>query len=125
MSSATAEEQKEQERKIDSEIYDQTVLGCTREFCRVEDPARVEVDYLQNLTNMHGMTVRQFSNRLRQINDYLPYFPPYELDKVVVQKLRESELISILIRTKPVSMSIAISRANVNLRKMTFDEIVN
>jgi hypothetical protein len=115
----------EREFQMAEEILQETLTACTREFCRVEDPARVQVEYLRDQSYMHGLGVREFANRLKQINDYLPLFPPYELDKAVVQKLRDSELISILIRAKPIGMSIAISKANVSIRKMNFDEVVN
>jgi hypothetical protein len=107
------------------EIFAETLVQTTREFCRVEDPARVQVEYLRNCTHMYGLKVREFANRIKQINDYLPMFPPYVLDKVNVQKLRDTELISILLRAKPISMSIAISKANVNVSKMTFEEVVS
>ena len=121
----TAAARNERELKASKEIFEETLLKCTREFCRVEDPARVQVEYLQNCTHMYGLKIREFANRLKQINDYLPLFPPYELDRMKVQKLRDSELISIIIRAKPISMSIAISKANVNVRKMTYDEVVS
>jgi len=120
----TAAAKHERELKISKEILEMTLLKCTREFCRVEDPARVQVEYLQNCNHMHGLKIREFANRLKQINDYLPLFPPYELDRMPVQKLRDSELISIIIRAKPISMSIAISKANINIRKMTYEEVV-
>jgi hypothetical protein len=74
---------------------------------------------------MFGLGVRQFANRLKQINDYLPYFPPYVLDKVEVQKLRDSELINIMLYSKPREMSIDITKANVDVRSMNFEEFVN
>ena len=113
------------ENTKNKEILENTITACTREFCRVEDPARVQVEYLQSLQTMYGLSIRPFANRLKQINDYLPYFPPYVLDRMEVQKLRDSELISIIIHAKPISMSIDISKANVNVRKMNFEEFVN
>ena len=121
----TVAERNIRENLKNNEILENTIVSCTREFCCVEDPARVQVEYLQSLQTMYGLSIRPFANRLKQINDYLPYFPPYVLDKMKVQKLRDSELISIIIHAKPISMSIDISKANVNVRKMNFEEFVN
>jgi hypothetical protein len=121
----TVAERNVRETAKNKEILENTIVACTREFCRVPDPGRVQVEYLRGIRSMFGLSVRKFANRLKQINDYLPYFPPYTLDKVPVQKLRDSELISIMLYSKPLSMSIDINKANVNVREMNFEEFVN
>ena len=88
----------EREFQMAEEILQETLTACTREFCRVEDPARVQVEYLRDQSYMHGLGVPEFANRLKQINDYLPLFPPYELDKAVVQKLRDSKFLVCLLQ---------------------------
>jgi hypothetical protein len=70
------------------------------------------------------MTVCKFANSLKQTNDYLLYFPPYTLDRVNVEKLRDSELITIMISVKPPTMTIDIAKAKVDLHTMNFEEFV-
>jgi hypothetical protein len=113
------------ENTIATTVLRETIASCTREFCRVKDPARVEVSYLRRISHMYGMSIRKFANRLKQINDYLPYFPPYSLDEVDVEKLRDSELITIMISAKPRAMTIDVAKANVDLHTMNFEEFVN
>jgi hypothetical protein len=45
--------------------------------------------------------------------------------KVEVQKVQNSEKISIMLYLKPLSMSIDINKANMNIRNMNFEEHMN
>ena len=91
----------------------------------MENPARRQKYYMRYGLNTQGYTIREFANRLKVLNAYLPYFPPKRGSSKTVRKLSTDELIDILIRAKPTEMSIAMMKANIDPYEMTWDEILN
>ena len=81
----------------DLKIYERTLVNCTHEFLHKEQPGYSEKNYLRKHLSMSGYTVRTFVNRLKQINDYFPYFPPRYPGGPKVEKLDEDEIVGIIV----------------------------
>jgi hypothetical protein len=70
-----------------------------------------QVVYMQ-----HYLHHRNFATRLRQLNNYLPYFPREE-GKAQPSKLSDDDLIQILNQAKPEEWQSVILGANIELYK--------
>ena len=68
--------------------------------------------------------VRDFATRLRELNNYLPYFPR-EKDKPEPCKLTDDELFCILNQVKPDEWQAVILGANIELYQFDFQGTVD
>ena len=109
---------------VHQKIFDETVMKCTREFFHMEQPARRQVSYMRYYLSTDGYTIREFANRLKVLNSYLPYFPPKQGNEKI-KSLDNDELVDILVRASPVDMAIATMKANLDPYKMSWDGILN
>ena len=106
-------------------ILSKTLMACTREIMRCEQPARQQLNYMRHHLHTTGYTIREFAARLKKLNSYLPYFPLKKGRTGIQKKLDTDELVDILIRAKPQEMSIAMMRANIDPYGMEWDDIVD
>ncbi len=82
------------------------------------------VVYMQHYLRLGGHTVRNFATRLRELNNYLPYFPREE-GKAEPSKLSDDNLIQILNQAKPEEWQSVILGANIELYKFAFQGTVD
>jgi hypothetical protein len=122
---ASPSQETEHEAMCNSKIYEHTVMACTREFLRKDQPAISEKNYLQKNLTLNGFGIREFVTRLKQINDYFPYFPPRYNGGPLVQKLNEDELVSIIIQVMPVNIRVLMLQGNKDPLSMPFDDLVD
>ena len=74
----------------------------------------MQLVYMQHYLKLGSHTVRNFATRLREINNYLPYFPR-ENGKPEPCKLSDDELVFILNQVKPEEWQVVILGANIEL----------
>ena len=118
-------QEKEHETQCALKIYEYTVAACTREFLRRDQPAISEKNYLQKNLSLNGFGIRDFVTRLKQINEYFPYFPPRYAGGPKIQKLNEDELVSIIIQVVPVSIRVLMLQGNKDPLSMPFDDLID
>jgi hypothetical protein len=106
-------------------VFERTVNNCTKEFLGSEHPSRKQVQYMRYHLSTEGYTIREFANRLKVLNSYLPYFPPKHPSGPKMESLEEDEMVDILVRAVPVDMHIASMKANINPHNMSWEEILN
>ncbi|KAI2509427.1 hypothetical protein MHU86_4928 [Fragilaria crotonensis] len=83
-----------------------------------------QVVYMQHYLRLGSHTVRNFATRLRELNNYLPYFPREE-GKAEPSKLSDDDLIQILNQAKPEEWQAVILGANIELYKFDFQGTVD
>ena len=112
-------------QKAYNKIFKDTLLECSKEFFHMEQPARRQLSYMRYYLSTEGYTIREFANRLKVLNSYLPYFPPKSGTNDKVKKMDNDELVDILVRASPPEMAIATMRANIDPYTMNWDDILN
>ena len=75
--------------------------------------------YMKHYLKLGSYTVRGFATRLRELNNYLPYFPR-EKGKPEPCKLSDDELVFILNQAKPEEWQSVILGANIELYQFDF-----
>ena len=108
-----------------NKVLNQTISQCTREFFHMEEATRRQLTYMRYYLSTEGYSIREFANRLKLLNSYLPYFPPKNSTAGKVSKLDEDELVEIIIRAKPRTMAIAMMKANIDAYKLSWEELIN
>jgi len=122
---STPTQEREHTDMCNLKIYEHTVMACTREFLRKDQPAISEKNYLQKNLSLCGYGIREFVTRLKQINEYFPYFPPRYTGGPTVQKLNEDELVSIIIQVMPLNIRILMLQGNRDPLSMPFDDLID
>ena len=121
----TAAQEREHESQCNVKIYEYTMMACTREFLHKEQPAISEKNYLRRNLVMMGYTIRNFVTRLKQINEYFPYFPPRYPGGPKIEKLSEDELVSIIMQAIPTEMHVMTLQSNVDPLQLPFDNLID
>ena len=80
--------------------------------------------YMQHFLKLGRHTVRNFATRLRELNNYLPYFP-CEKGKPEPCKLSDDKLVTILNQAKPEEWQAVILGANIEFYKFDFQGTVD
>ena len=80
--------------------------------------------YMQHYLKLGSHTVRNFATHLRELNNYLPYFPR-EKGKPEPCKLSDDNLVFILNQVKPEEWQVVILGANIELYKFDFQGTVD
>ena len=80
--------------------------------------------YMQHYLKLGSDTVRNFATHLRELNNYLPYFPREE-GKPEPCKLSDDKLIFILNQAKPEEWQVVILGVNIELYKFDFQGTVD
>jgi hypothetical protein len=75
--------------------------------------------YMQHYLKLGSHTVCNFATRLRELNNYLPYFPR-EKGKPKPSKLSDDDLVFILNQAKPEEWQAVILGANIKLYQFDF-----
>ena len=79
---------------------------------------------MQHYLKLGSHTVRNFATHLRELNNYLPYFPREKV-KPEPCKLSDDELVFILNQAKPEEWQAVILGANIELYKFDFQGTVD
>jgi hypothetical protein len=121
----TAAQEKEHESQCNEKFYEYTVMVCTREFLHKEQPAISEKSYLRRNLVMTGYNIRDFVTRLKQINEYFPYFPPRYPGGPKAERLSEDEIILIIMQAIPTEMLVMTLQSNVDPLQLLFDSLID
>ena len=93
-------EKPEDERKDKNEIFQMTLLEVGKSYFPIMYAYQKQLVYMKHYLKLGSHTVRDFATHLRELNNYLPYFPR-EKGKPEPCKLSDDELIFILNQAKP------------------------
>ena len=88
-----------------------------------ENAWRLQTNYMNYNLFMGDHTVAEFTQRLKQLNSYLPYFPK-KADGTKREPLDEDQLIDILNRAKPNDWHATMLGADIDPYSMTWDRMV-
>ena len=88
-----------------------------------ENAWRLQTNYMNYNLFMGDHTVAEFTQRLKQLNSYLPYFPKKH-DGTKREPLDEDQLIDILNRAKPNDWHATMLGADIDPYSMTWDRMV-
>jgi hypothetical protein len=103
-----------QQRKTPDDLFQMVMNKVGKLYFPILHAYQKQVVYMQHYVRLGGPTVRNFSTRLRELNNYLPYFPREE-GKVEPSKLFNGNLIQILNQAKPEEWQSVILGANIEL----------
>jgi hypothetical protein len=93
-----------------------------KDVFRMEDAEKQQKRYMRNNLCLKG-GVRDWTNRLVELNKYFTYFPEYE-GKKTPAPLEDDELLDILDRAKPVTWLSAALRCNVDVSAMSWNAMI-
>ena len=65
----------EAERKDRKVLFDMALLEVSKSYFPIMYAYQKQLVYMQHYLKLGSHTVRNFATRLRQLNNYLPYFP--------------------------------------------------
>ena len=111
-------------RLSSDEVFDLTMDDLGRNYFPVEHAYRRQVSYMRHYLVIGKETVREFSARLRELNNYLPYFPREKATKTAPAKLTDADLVEILNEAKPEEWHLAMLGANIELYDMEWQDAV-
>ena len=111
-----------EEDEDDNRVFELAFDDLTATFLKYgEKSYRRQVNYMRYGLFMGKLSVREFGERLRQLNAYLEYFPRNR-DFERRRPLDDEELVEILVRAAPVQWIQAIMRSNVDPSEMSWEE---
>ena len=115
----------EEQRKTQNEIFDMTLLEVGKSYFPIMYYAyQKQLVYMQHFLKLANYTVRNSATRLRELNNYLPYFPR-EKGKPEPCKLSDDKLVFILNHGKPEEWQAVILDANIELYQFDFQGTVD
>jgi hypothetical protein len=79
---------------------------------------------MQHYLKLGNYTIRIFAMRLRELNNYLPYFPQ-EKGKPELCKPSDDDLVFILNQAKPEEWQAVVLGANIELYQLDFQGTVD
>ena len=85
----------EEQRKTRNKIFKMTLIEVGKSYFPIMYAYQKQLVYMQHYLKLGAYTVRNFAMRLRELNNYLPYFPR-EKGKPEPCKLSDDELVFIL-----------------------------
>ena len=109
----------EAERKDRKVIFEMALLEVGKLYFPIMYVYQKQLVYMQHYLKLGSHSVRNFATRLRELNNYLPYFPR-EKGKPEPCKLSDDELVFILNQAKPEEWQAVILGANIELYKFDF-----
>jgi hypothetical protein len=112
------------ERKDRNEIFQMTLLEVGKSYFPIMYAYQKQLVYMKHYLKLGSHTVRDFATRLRELNNYLPYFPR-EKGKPEPCKLSDDELVFILNQAKPEEWQAVILGANIELYQFDFQGTVD
>ncbi|KAI2503691.1 hypothetical protein MHU86_10751 [Fragilaria crotonensis] len=112
------------QRKTPNEIFQLVMTEVGKSYFPILHAYQKQVVYMQHYLRLGSHTVRNFATRLRELNNYLPYFPREE-GKAEPSKLSDDDLIQILNQAKPEEWQAVILGANIELYKFDFQGTVD
>jgi hypothetical protein len=122
------EKSKEKDR-VDDETVLKLALNALASDVFMVNPVRRQQHYMRNGLLINGnLTVREWGNRLMELNKYFPYFPVDETRGrrlVPYQGFPEDELNDILDRAKPMSWHTIMLELNLDVQDMSWDKILD
>ena len=65
----------EEQKKSRKEIFNMTLLEVGKSYFPIMYAYQKQLVYMQHYLKLGSHTVRNFATRLRELNNYLPYFP--------------------------------------------------
>ncbi len=111
------------QRKTPDEVFQMVINKVSKSYFPILHAYQKQVVYMQHNLRFGGHTVRNFATRLRELNNYLPYFPREE-GKAEPSKLSDDDLIQILNQAKSEEWQSVILGANIELYKFDFQGTV-
>jgi hypothetical protein len=112
------------QKKTPEELFQMVMHEVGKSYFPILHAYQKQVVYMQHYLRLGGHTVRNFATRLRELNNYLPYFPREE-GKAEPAKLSDDVLIQILNQAKPEEWQSVILGANIELYKFDFQGTVD
>ena len=112
------------QRKTPNEIFQLVMAEVGKSYFPILHAYQKQVVYMQHYLTLGNHTVRNFATRLRELNNYLPYFPREE-GKAEPSALSDDDLIQILNQAKPEEWQAVILGANIELYKFDFQGTVD
>ena len=104
----------EEQRKTRNEIFEMTLIEVGKSYFPIMYAYQKQLVYMQHYLKLGAYTVCNFATRLRELYNYLPYFPR-EKCKTEPCKLSDEELVFILNQAKPEEWQVVIPGANIEL----------
>ena len=114
----------EEERKDRKVLFDIVLHEVGKSYFPIMYAYQKQVVYMQHYLKLGSHMVRNFATRLRELNNYLPYFVPREKGKPEPCKLLDDELVFILNQAKPEEWQAVILGANIELYKFNFKALL-
>ena len=113
-----------EERLSQDDLFEKTLEEVGKSYFPIMHAYRKQLVYMQHYLKLGKHTVRNFATRLRELNNYLPYFPTEE-GRPKPSKLSDDELVMILNQAKPEEWQSVILGANIELYKFDFQGTVD
>jgi hypothetical protein len=88
------------QKKTPDELFQMTMAEVGKSYFPILQAYQKQVAYMQHYLRLGNHTVRIFASRLREYNNYFPYFLRKE-SKTEPSKLSDDSLIKILNQAKP------------------------
>ena len=117
-------EKKKDAKLTPDQVFELIMDDLGRNYFPVEHAYRRQVSYMRHYLVLGKETVREFSARLWELNNYLPYFPREKSTNAAPPKLKDEELVKILNQAKPHEWHVAMLGANIELYDMDWQEAV-
>ena len=112
------------ERTDRNVVFDTTLIEVGKSYFPIMYAYQKQLNYMQHYLKLGSHTVRNFATRLRELNNYLPYFPR-EKGKPEPCTLSDDELVFILNQAKPEEWQAVILGANIELYQFDFQGTVD
>ena len=113
-----------EEQKYRKVLFDIALHKVGKSYFPIMYAYQKQVVYMQHYLKLGSHTVRNFATRLRELNNYLPYFPR-EKGKPEPCKLSDDKLVFILNQGKPEEWQAVILGAKIELYKFDFQGTVD
>ena len=108
-----------QQRKTPDELFQMTMAEVGKSYFPILHAYQKQVAYMQHYLRLGNCTVCNLATRLRELNNYWPYFLGEE-GKAEPSKLSDDDLIQILNQAKPNEWQAVILGANIKFYKFDF-----
>ena len=115
----------EAERKDRKVFFDMALLEVGKSYFPIMYAYQKQLVYMQHYLNLGSHTARNFATRLRELNNYLPYFPREKGKPEPCKLLEDDKLVFILNQAKPKEWQAVILGANIELYKFGFQGTVD
>ena len=100
-------------------MFETNLIEVGKSYFTIMCAYQKQLVYIQHYLKLGNYTVRNFATRLRELNNYLPYFPR-EKGQTEPCKLSDDKLVFILNQAKPENWQTGILGANIELYQFDF-----